>query len=449
MKKIKAGLFSRSLEIAKISVNLGVQAASHAASELLKTKSSPEDTEHRFRQLLESQMKVIAQGLGELKGSAMKVGQLLSMMGEHFLPPEANRILKSLQMDSPPLAWESIEKVLQSELGPDRLEELDISQQAFAAASLGQVHLARRKKDGLQIALKVQYPGVARAIDGDLAALRFALQSTRLLPSGARYDALFEEVREMLHQEVDYQQERSQTEFFEKAFAEDPRYLVVQAVPEFSTEKVLATKFVQAHRVDDPEVLALSLARRNEIGKAFLDLYLRELFELKVVQTDPHLGNFKIRLEDGGKDRVVLLDFGATRSVSDEFLNSYCELVTGALLRDRDAIIRGGRRLRFLQTGDTPEQEAAFVDFCELMAEPLHGGVYNFGATDLPKRLHPLGTKLAFALRLRPPPREVLFIDRKMAGIFVLLKVLRCEFDPRPLVEARLQAYRSSRPASR
>lgn len=444
MKKIKDGLFSRSLEIAKISVNLGMQAASHAASELLKTKSSPEDTEHRFRQLLESQMKVIAQGLGELKGSAMKVGQLLSMMGEHFLPPEANRILKSLQMDSPPLAWESIEKVLRSELGPNRFEELEICHQAFAAASLGQVHLARRKKDGLEIALKVQYPGVARAIDGDLAALRFALHSTRLLPAGAQYDALLEEVREMLHQEVDYRQEKSQTEFFAQAFAEDPRYLVVQAIPEFSTERVLATQFIQAHRLDAPEVLGLSLERRNEIGKAFLDLYIRELFDLMVVQTDPHLGNFKIQLrKEEGRDRVVLLDFGATRRVSDDFLNSYYELITGALLRDRDAIIRGGHRLRFLQTGDTQQQESAFVDFCELMAEPLQGGTYDFGATDLPKRLHPLGKKLAFALRLRPPPREVIFIDRKMAGIFVALKVLKCEFDPRPLVEAGLSKVRS------
>src|SRR5690606_19398227 len=118
--------------------------------------------------LLQNQAALLSNELGELKGSLMKAGQMLSMYGEHFLPPEANALLKSLQQDSRPLLWEAIEPHLKKYLPEEKLAELEIEKDALACASLGQVHRARIKATGEMICLKIQYPQVDKAIDSDL-----------------------------------------------------------------------------------------------------------------------------------------------------------------------------------------------------------------------------------------------------------------------------------------
>src|SRR6185437_11512897 len=155
-----------------------------------------------------------------------------------FLPSEVNSLLKNLQNQAPPLAWEEIEKVLRSELG-EKLSELDVEPQPIASASLGQVYRAKEKKTGREFALKVQYPGVDRAIEGDIKALRTVLSITKLIPKGPRYDAVFEEIREMLYQELDYAQELKALQEFREKLKPYPIYIVPEGFPEYSSRKVL------------------------------------------------------------------------------------------------------------------------------------------------------------------------------------------------------------------
>ncbi|MBO9668838.1 MAG: AarF/ABC1/UbiB kinase family protein, partial [Bdellovibrio sp.] len=285
LHRIKSSVFSRSLSIAKLTVQTGASVAQHGISTVLKSKEAKEEN---WKKLLQNQASAISTELGQLKGSLMKAGQMLSMYGEHFLPPEANELLKSLQSDSPPLTWEAIEPTLKKYLTAEQLDKLEIEKQALASASMGQVHRARIKATGESIVLKIQYPNVDRAIDSDLRAIRSLLATLKLLPKDFNINPLFDEVREMLVQETDYIQEAVATEEFAKRLEDDSRFVVPKVIREFSGPKILATTFERGLRADDPLIQSLSQERRNRLALNFLDLYFKEIFDWGAVQTDPH-----------------------------------------------------------------------------------------------------------------------------------------------------------------
>src|SRR6185437_1107551 len=140
LSRIKSGALSRGMALARASVSAGARVASHAVGNLF---ASEDEKPERFKDMLISQVESLSRELGQLKGSLMKVGQLLSMYGEHFLPAEANALLKSLQSQSPPLEWKAIEKVIRKQLTPAQLTTVEIDPEPMASASLGQVHRAR------------------------------------------------------------------------------------------------------------------------------------------------------------------------------------------------------------------------------------------------------------------------------------------------------------------
>lgn len=439
LNKIKEGALSRGFALARVSMSAGAKAASHAVGTLF---TAEEDKPEKLKALLLSQVDLLTRELGELKGSVMKVGQMLSMYGEHFLPPEANALLKSLQSQSPPLEWAAIEKVLKRQFTPEQLALVEIEHEPLASASMGQVHLARRKSDGRLLAMKIQYPGVDQAIEGDLKALRSMLSMAKLMPKGPKYDELFKEVRTMLHQEVDYTRELALTEEFRAALRDDPRYVIPETVPELSTKRVITTTFEAGVPVDSPEVLGLSQERRNAIGAMALELYFRELFKLKMMQTDPHFGNYRVRLGVGGApDQLVLFDFGAVRKFPQTFLKPYYRMVGGAYRRDREELIAGARELGFILDGDPQALLDHFAELCFLITEPFaspaEGGAaeYDWGASDLPKRVTAKAAQIVWGFKLRTPPREIVFLDRKMGGIFIFLSVLKVRLNGRELLE--------------
>ena len=448
LRKIKVGTFSRGFALAKVSVRAGAKAATHAIGNIFVNESEKPE---RLKELLVSQMGLLSKELGQLKGSLMKVGQVLSIVGEHFLPPEANILLKSLQNQSPPLEWKAIHKAIRAQLTLEQLEQLEIEIHPLASASLGQVHRARHKATGQWLAMKIQYPGVDAAIEGDLKALRSILSLAQLIPNGPQYEELIKEVRFMLHQEVNYSRELELTEFFKLKLAEDPRFIVPQTFPQFSTRRILTTSLEDGVAVDGPEIRSLSVKRRSDIGRAVFELYLREIFELGAVQTDPHFGNYRVRIGSGGagSDQLILLDFGAVRELSESFLKSYREMVKGVFSRNSEQLIAGALGLGFLKIEDTTALRDQFIELCFLFGEPFYppetphvashlfdkDGCYLWDQSDLPKRVARKGTQLAFAFRLRPPPREIVFLDRKLSGIFTFLSVLKVRFRGHELVQ--------------
>ncbi|WII71575.1 AarF/ABC1/UbiB kinase family protein [Bdellovibrio sp. 22V] len=435
IERIKSSMFSRSMSIAKLTLQAGANLAQHSVASALKNK---EEREQNWKKLLQNQASIISSELGELKGSLMKAGQMLSMYGEHFLPPEANQLLKSLQNDSPPLTWEAIEPTLKKHLSPEKLAQLEIEREALASASMGQVHRARIKTTGESIVLKIQYPNVDRAIDSDLRAIRTLLATLKLLPKDFNMDSVFAEVREMLVQETDYELEARLTEDFHDRLRDDSRYVVPRVVREFSGPKILATTFERGLRADDPLIQSLPQERRNRLALNFLDLYFKEVFEWGVVQTDPHSGNYRIRIDPQGRDQLVLLDFGATRSYPEEFLNPYRRMIKGSLLNRSDIFTAAALDLRFIREKDDEELKRLFEEFCFETVEPfityedsrnknkqIHpDGTYDWKNTDLPQRLSKKVFQIIRHFSWRTPPREMIFLDRKTGGVFIFLSVM-------------------------
>jgi predicted unusual protein kinase regulating ubiquinone biosynthesis (AarF/ABC1/UbiB family) len=435
LKNLKTGVFGRSLSLAKLGLSAGAKAAGHAVGNLFGEEAAKE---LRKKTHLMEQALLISQELGELKGSLMKAGQMLSVYGEHFLPPEVNQILKTLQGNSPPVEWKEIEKILVRQLGKERLAELKIDPEAIGAASLGQVHRAEWKSKS--IVLKVQYPGVDRAIDGDIKALRKILSLTEWLPKIPATDELFVEVKFMLKQELDYDRERSMLEFFTKKLANDPRFILPKTYPEFSTKKVIAMSFEEGVAVDSEEVKGLSQIRRNKIGEAILDLYFRELFLWRKVQTDPHFGNYRIRLSPKG-DQIVLFDYGAVREVSEEFMTPYTEMLSGLFHSSRERFETAAAKLGILHKDDPAELKDLFYQLCSAIVEPFNAREpFPWRENDLPKRVSKITWEIFRKFPLRAPPREVVFLDRKMAGIFTFLAVLDVKIDSRKVLAPYLNA---------
>lgn len=441
--RLQTGLFVRSLTLAK----LAFMAKSNGRSRCNGADIQPQ---------LEAQASEIARELGRLKGSAMKVGQLLSIYGERFLPPQVNSILKCLQSHAPPLDWKSIEPALREELGT-AYDELEIETRSLAAASIGQVHQAKVKSTGERIALKIQYPKIERAITSDLRALKTVLAFGPFvssgMPAGSRLSEMVAEVDEMLRRELDYQKEAACIRLFHEGLAEDPRFLVPRVHTRWTTSKVLAIDLICGHRIDAEAVRNLSQERRNNLAEALLELYLKELFEFGFVQTDAHVGNYRVRIQGeatcqnqtADRDTVVLIDFGAVRELCPKFLGLYRSLIGGSLYNDLDVVTDAGLKLGFLRENDNDEVRKEFFQFCRLVVEPFtyegvkDGALYDWGQSTLPSRLAAQLTRVINVGELRAPPREVPFLDRKSSGLYVLMGLLGAKTNSRRLLEKALE----------
>ncbi len=428
--RIKSGPFSRNFALARISVTAGARVATHALGALFMDKKSARISRDK---MWGEQLDMIVEELGRLKGSLMKAGQFISMYGDYFFPPKLNKILKHLQADSPPISWGEMEKHLSTELGPDRMARLEVDPKPFAAASLGQVHLARIKGRPGQFCVKIQYPHIAKAIDSDLRSLKTLLAIMGRGEHGERYDEMMQEFRDVLKRELDYKLEREAMETFRARLAGDQRFVIPEAPVEFCTGRILTTSFEAGHSPGDPEVANLPQSRRNSLGGALLELYFIEIFGLGFVQTDPHFGNYKIRIGQGqGDDRLVLLDFGSMRVFPKDFVNHYADYVRGAYDQDKARIIAAATSMRLLLPTDPASVRNELCELACIFMEPLRQSdkpanerVATEELENLPHLIAAKTRRLIERIGMRPPPREILLLDRKLLGIFVFLATLR------------------------
>lgn len=442
---LKTGALERNIALTKLGLGAGTQIVAHSIANLFRGEVSRTQSDRDF---YKRQAEILRDELGQLKGSVMKAGQMLSLYGQYFLPEEAVTVLSQLQDDTPAVHWKVVGPVLERALGRARLSELEVDESPLAAASLGQAHRARRKRDGLELVVKIQYPGVADAIESDIRTLSRLITMTRLAPKGLDLNPIFAELREMLHREVDYAAERSFTESFAQRLADDPRFAVPRVLTEYSSDQVLTTTYEHGHHVKDAAIQGLSQERRSALGRAFVQLFVTELFRWNMVQTDPHFGNYRIRPEADGQDRIVLLDFGATRIFGRGFVDNYANIVRGGVQRDREQITRGAVGIGLMDAKFPKSVLDAFCDMCEMITEPFAGnepgrvpakllnarGEYRWGESDLPMRAGQLAAKNAFSKHFRVPPREIVFLHRRLSGVFIMLATLHAEVDARPLL---------------
>ncbi len=448
LKKIPSSVLTRGLSLLNLTLSSGTRYAGLKVSDFF---SSEEGKDQRLQEFLFEQASQLVEELGRLKGSIMKAGQMLSVYGEHFFPPQINQILKTLQSSTRPVVWEEMERALRTQLGDEKYALLEIEKEPVAAASMGQVYRAKIKETGEVLALKVQYPGVDKAINSDLSSLKTILSLSHLAPKGSDFDDIFREIRMMLNYEIDYLREYEQVLWYKEKLKEDPRFIIPKVYPEFTTKRLLAMSYEDGMPLDCASVAELSQERRNKLSLGFMELMLREIFEWRMVQTDPHFGNYKIRLADASssEDRILLLDFGAVRSFPKRYIEPFAHLVQSALDKNKAANFRAGLDLGFLREDDNEGVRELFAKICFIAIEPFEEkyveNPYLWAETRLLDKLTELAKDALFTFRLRPPPREAIFLDRKMMGTYTILTKLGFRMGPRKLLQKYIEPYCSVR----
>ena len=369
----------------------------------------------------------LADTLADLRGAAMKLGQLLSLQGDDLLSPALRETLASLQSHAHFMPEAQVRQVLAHELGRDwksRFSEFDF--EPLAAASIGQVHAAH-SRDGRDLALKLQYPGVERSIEGDVDNLALLLRALRLIPAGLDLDAVLPELKEELRREADYAREARSQEQYRALVGGDPGVLVPRVHPDLSTRRVLATDRVRALPIEDLRSPSHPQRLRDEVGTKLLRLVFRELFEFRFVQTDPNFGNY---LYEPEHERVALLDFGSVRSFSRHFTDRYRELIAATVAGECGEVEERARELGLLRGDESPEARAAFAHLSLRVAEPLaRRGPFDFRSAQLAREVRELGVDAYTRRGLHAPPTELIFLHRKLAGTYLLLAHIGARVD--------------------
>lgn len=435
LKKIPTTPFARTSRITGLTAAVGLSRMGSRMAQAFVSEGKAR-VQEQANQIQNAQR--IVQTLSQMKGAAMKLGQMLSVFGDHLFPPEVTKVLASLQAQSHFMAFPEIEKVLISELGEDYKKTLlDFTKQPIASASIGQVHRACLE-DGTQVAVKVQYPGVDRSIDSDVDALASLFRVVAKVPGGEDFSGMIDEIKDLLRLETDYAHEATQMESFREYFAKAlPGEVTVPAVIRAaSTKRVLTTTLSKGLSVQDFMGTAPSQEMRNTVGRRFMHVFNHELFEMGAMQTDPNFGNYRI---EPGAGRLVLLDFGAVKHFPPQWRALYLEMLRTTWRRDWPRHREVSVDLGFLRADDTEEIVLLHRELCENFLEPFRGtGEFDFRATDLPQRMKAMAPRIITTFKFRAPPREILFLNRKMIGTFFFLGAIGARFAPRPFIEKYL-----------
>jgi predicted unusual protein kinase regulating ubiquinone biosynthesis (AarF/ABC1/UbiB family) len=389
--------------------------------------------------------------LGRLKGSYVKIGQMMALLGEHFLPEPLTDALHDLESQTHPLPWPELEPAVRDSLGR-RHRELLVDTQPLAAASLAQVHHARVRSSGEELVLKVQYPELAAVIDVDFDAVVRMLMLARWIKAGRELDEWLEDMREQLHHEIDYRRERRMTEAAYARFADDRRYRVPAVIGRYCTDTVLALEYMRGHRVTQPEVAGLPQARRDALGRNMLELFFIELYDWGVLQTDPNFGNYLIHSE-GDQDELVLLDFGSTMACDDSFRRNFGNAIAAGQVGNRELLTESLIGLGCLKPEASEFARQSFCEFCEMLLEPLRApaylpaeylneqGQYCWGRSRLMQRVGRHAASSAATRHFATPSRDFALIVRKLTGVFTFITVLNAEFNGHEIVHRYIDRW--------
>ena len=416
--------------LARIGVAAG-ELAVGAAAEGLKRMARGEAPNFASAIFTGASAQKLAGRLSRLRGAAMKLGQLLSIQGEEILPPEFAQALSVLRAQAAPMPADQLRRVMGREYGKGwekRFRHFDW--EPIAAASIGQVHRATAR-DGRDLALKIQYPGVARSIASDVDNVAVLLRLFNVLPLDIDVAATAQEAKRQLAQEADYESEARFLERYAKLVADEPLLVLPRVHRDLTTTRIMAMDYMHGEPLET--LREESQRKRDAIGTVLERLLFRELFEFRVMQTDPNFGNYLYQRDTG---RIVLLDFGATRKFDADFVATYSRITRAVAEGDRERVAREAVRIGYATPEDGPERVQAAVDVIFLVCEPLrHKGPYDFPASNLPSRVHDLGYDLAIRRGLlRAPPPPTLFLHRKLVGSFLLLARIGARVDARSLV---------------
>ena len=374
----------------------------------------------------------VADQLATMRGAAMKVGQILSMDTGEFLPRELADILARLRSDAKYMPPQQLHKTMADAYGED-WEQLfyGFDNKPLAAASIGQVHKTV-SPDGREIVLKVQYPGVATSIDSDVDNIATLLRMSGLLPSELDIKPLLDDAKLQLKDEADYHKEAEFLQAFADLLRDDERFLVPEVLPELTRPTVLAMTYVSGKPIET--LIEQPQAERDRVMTALVDLMFMELFELRMVQTDPNFANYQYRQSSG---EIVLLDFGATRRFKAGFVNNYRKLTAAAMAGDHDKLMLAAERIGYVMGDANSEYRELVLELFLLALEPLCQDTdYDFAHSDMAARMSEMAEQVTdFRDFWQAPPTDAVYFHRKLGGMFLLATRLRARVNVHQLIQ--------------
>ena len=376
--------------------------------------------------------KDIYDGLKELKGSALKVAQMLSM--EKNLMPQAYVEQFSLaQFSVPPLSGALVKKTIRKYLGADPEALFDtFSMQSENAASIGQVH--RATKEGKALAVKIQYPGVANSIRSDLAIVKpIALKMFNL--KGKDTDRYFEEVENKLLEETDYLQELQSSQMISEAAQVIPNLTFPKYYPKWTTSKILTMDWMEGvHLSEYVKREKLNQKERNLLGQTLWDFYMFQIHGLRKVQADPHPGNFMVS-EQG---ELIAIDFGCIKEIPEDFYVPYFELSKKENIEDQESFVKLLTDLEILLDTDTEEETtyflALFQKMMRLFTKPFHDQHFDFSDAVFWDAISNLSKDFTEDSQLRQMngnrgSKHFIYINRTFFGLYHLLHDLEAQIE--------------------
>jgi predicted unusual protein kinase regulating ubiquinone biosynthesis (AarF/ABC1/UbiB family) len=416
---IPASKVERAMRFVKTGAQIGGNYIKHYSKKIVDPSLS-KDALH------EDNATDVYNALSELKGSALKVAQMLSME-KNILPRQYTNKFQMAQYSAPPLSGPLIVQTFVKNFGKAPQEIFDtFEMKASNAASIGQVHKA--SKDGKQLAVKIQYPGVGESIKSDLRMVKPI--AFRLLDMNEKeLDKYIKEVEAKLLEETDYDLEYKRSVEISGLCKQIPNLVFTNYYKEYSSKKVLTMDWLEGFHMDEFLKLNPSQEVRNSIGQAMWDFYDLQVHELKSVHADPHPGNFLMRT-DG---QLGVIDFGCVKEIPEDFYLNYFALLVPELLQDDQVIRRIMLQQEIINKDDSVQTQEkitdAFVKMTRLLSTPFKEGNFDFGNNAYIDQIYALGEEVSKMEEIKKSKegrgsQHALYINRTYFGLYSILNVL-------------------------
>jgi len=425
-KAIPSGRLSRFAKLGSLATSLTGNIIKNSVSAAFNAKKP--STKNTLFAINNAQ--TITKHLSQMRGAAMKIGQMLSMDAGELLPPEWEPILAVLREQANSMPKHQLLNMLNENWGSDWAEKFAyFSFEPIAAASIGQVHRAKLKS-GEELAVKVQYPGVSSSIDSDIDNVAGLLKLTRLIPKGLDIDSVLQQAKAQLKQEANYRTELAYLEKYHAMLAGDDRYVVPLSYKPLSNEFILCMAFIEGKPIS--ELASAPTDTRNLIVENLIELVFKELFTFQFTQSDPNFANFLYQ-EDTNK--LVLLDFGACRELSDHASLGYTKMASAMQAQNGEAMLAALFELGLLNDDTGQSAKDIIKGACLSASESLQVDVYNFKQTKIIKRLQKETMSLLTEKNaIASPDFDVALINRKITGTVLLANKLNADIRLRKLI---------------
>lgn len=419
---IPTGKIERAGKLVKTGVKIGGNYVKYYGKKLVDPKTS-KDT------LDQDNAEDIYDGLKSLKGSALKVAQMLSME-KNLLPRAYVEKFSLSQFSVPPLSAPLVRKTFKKYLGKYPEDVFDkFEKDSVNAASIGQVH--RAEKDGRKLAVKIQYPGVAESISSDLALVKpVAIKMFNL--KGKDSDKYFKEIENKLVEETNYILELKQSEEITKACAVIPNMRFPKYYRELSSERILTMDWMQGKHLGEYTRTDFDVEVGNKLGQALWNFYMFQIHGLRRVHADPHPGNFLV----SDTEELIAIDFGCIKEVPEEFYVPYFELAKEENINNDKIFMEKLYELEILTPTDSDEElqffKALFKEMLTIFTSPFHKETFDFGDEVFWSKIANLSERYSKDEQIRKMngnrgSKHFLYMNRTFFGLYNLLHDLKAK----------------------